>query len=319
MKAVQIKDYGGDEVVEINKNVPKSTPKAGMVLVEVRAAGVNPMDWKIRDGLAKSWIKLKLPAIIGLDFSGVVSEIGEGVTGFRKGNEVYGQAKLSTGGSFAEYVLADAGAIAIKPKTISHIEAAGLPLAGVSAMQGIIELLNLAREQKILIHGGAGGIGSFAIQFAKHVGAYVATTVRGQEVDFARKLGADLVIDFEKRRFEDHVHEYDAVFDTVGGDTYTRSYAVLRVGGVVLSMLESPKPDMMKKYNVNAIYESTQVNIERLNKLADYTDKGAIKVYVDKVFPLDQAAEALTYLKEEHPHGKVVIEVQAKVPSEARR
>ncbi len=319
MKAAQISGYGGEEVVVINKDVPRAAPSEGKLLVEVHAAGVNPIDWRIRDGLTKRWMKLNLPAVLGLDFSGVVSELGQGVTNFRKGNEVYGGARISSGGSFAEYVVADANSVAIKPKRTSYTEAASLPLVGVSAYQAIIELLNLSKDQKILIHGGAGGIGSIAIQLAKHVGGFVATTVRGDDVMFAKELGADLAIDFEKTAFETQVREYDAVFDTVGGETYAKSYSVLKAGGTILSMIEQPRSELMKEYNVKAILETTQVNTERLTKLAEYVDAGAIKARVDKVFPLEQTAKALTYLKEGHPKGKVVIEVREKVPTGVAR
>jgi alcohol dehydrogenase len=319
MKAAQITDYGGEEVVTINKDMPRSAPSEGKVLVEVYAAGVNPMDWKIRDGLTKSWLKLNFPAILGLDFSGVVAEIGQGATNFRKGNQVYGEARISTGGSFAEYVIADAGSVAVMPKGTSYVEAASLPLAGVSAYQAIIELLNLSRDQKILIHGGAGGIGSIAVQLAKHVGAYVATTVRGNDVKFAKELGADLVIDFEKTPFETQIHDYDAVLDAVGGETYVRSYLVLKVGGTIVSMNEPPRSDLMREYNVKAILETTNVNAERLARLAEYVVAGAVKPQVDRVFPLERTARALTYLKEGHPQGKVVIEVKEKVPAGAKR
>ncbi len=319
MKAVQINGYGGDEVIEINTNAPREVTQPGMISVEVHAAGVNPIDWKMRDGLTRQWIKLNFPATLGFDFSGVVADVGDGVTDFRRGNEVYGQARIAIGGSFAEYVLTEPDAVAIKPRTVNYIEAAALPLAGVSAYQAIVEVLNLSPEQKILIHGGAGGIGSFAIQLASHLGAFVATTVRGGGEEFVKQLGADMVINFQKEKFEDLVHEYDAVFDTVGGDVYTRSYEVLRVGGTVLSMTEGPRPDLEKKYDVKAISISTQVNAGRLKRLAEFVDKSVIKVHFDRVFPLDKAADAIAYLKNGRPNGKVVIAVKERVPDGVAR
>lgn len=180
MKAAQINKFGGSEVVEINKNAPKPVVSPGRLLVEVYAAGVNPIDWKIREG----HIPLKFPATLGGDFSGVVAEVGEGVLGFKKGFEVYGYASIlgAGSGSFAEFVSADAKVMALKPKNITHVEAGALPLTGVSAWQALVDHIGLSRGKKILIHGGAGGIGSMAIQLAKHLGAYVATTVSAKDI-----------------------------------------------------------------------------------------------------------------------------------------
>ncbi len=302
MKTAQINKYGGD-AVEINSEAPMPLVSQGKVLVEVHAAGVNPFDWKLREGYMQKMIPLKFPATLGGDFSGVVVETGD---------EVYGQALIVAGGSgsFAEFVSAPAKSIAPKPKTINHIEAAALPLAGVSALQALTEHIGLKKGQKILIHGGAGGIGTMAIQLAKHLGVYVATTVTGDELAYVKEFGADEAIDYKNQRFEDVVQNYDAVFDTVGGETYTRSFQAVKKGGVIVSMTEQPDKGLMKQFGVNAIAQATQVTTERLTKLAELVDKGAIKVHVDKVFPLDQAGEALTYLQTGHPRGKVVVKVR---------
>ena len=204
MKAAQINKYGGSEVVEINKNAPKPAAPRGKLLVEVYAAGVNPIDWKIREG----YIPLKFPATLGGDFSGVVADVGEGVPGFKKGFEVYGYASILGGGSgsFAEFVSADAKVMALKPKNITHVEAGALPLTGVSAWQALVDHMGLSRGKKILIHGGAGGIGSIAIQLAKHLGAYVATTVSAKGMQYVQELGADEAIDYKNQKFEDMLH-----------------------------------------------------------------------------------------------------------------
>lgn len=308
MKAAQINKYGGSEVVEININTPKPAAARGQLLVEVYAAGVNPIDWKIREG----YIPLKFPATLGGDFSGVIADIGEGVSGFKKGLEVYGYASmLGVGsGSFAEFVLADAKAMALKPKNITHVEAGAFPLTGVSAWQALVDHIGLSRGKKILIHGGAGGIGSIAIQLARHLGAYVATTVSAKDMQYVKELGADEAIDYKNQKFEDMLHNYDAVFDTVGSETYIRSFKVLRKGAIIVSMLEQPPSDLIKQYGVNAIGQLTQVNSERLSKLAELADKRVIKVHVDKTFPLEQAGEALAYLQSGHPRGKVVLKMK---------
>jgi NADPH:quinone reductase-like Zn-dependent oxidoreductase len=194
MKAAQIKTYGDSEVVEINQSTSApNDPSTGKVLVNVKAAGVNPADWKFRNGFFQQMMPLQFPSTLGWDFSGVIEKVGQGVSDFDQGDEVYGQAPEPTGGSgaFAEIALANASSIAHKPKTLSLQQAAGLPTVGVSAWQALVETIGLSKGQKILIHGGAGGIGSIAIQLAKHLGAYVATIVSTNEKQFAKELGAD--------------------------------------------------------------------------------------------------------------------------------
>jgi len=246
---------------------------------------------------------------LGMDFSGVIKQLGESVLDLEQGDEVYGQAGVIGGGSgaFAELALADADKIAHKPKTLSHKEAAGLPLTGVSAWQALVETIGLTKGQKILIHGGAGGIGSIAIQLAKKLGAYVATTVSSGDRQFVQELGADEVVDYKTQPFEDMLHDYDAVLDTVGGATYTKSFKVIRKAGVILSMLEQPNSELMGRFGVNAISQATRVNRERLMKLAQWVDQNDIRVHVEKAFPLDEAGRALDYQRDAHPKGKVVL------------
>jgi NADPH:quinone reductase-like Zn-dependent oxidoreductase len=312
MRAAQISKYGSSEVIETNKNAPKPTVQAGRVLVEVYAAGVNPIDWKIREGYMAKMMPLQFPATLGQDFSGVVQEVGAGVTGFKKGDEVYGRDGVpgSGSGSFAEFISVDAKAIARKPKNVNHIEAAALPLTGVSALQALTEHIDLSKGKKILIHGGAGGIGTMAIQLAKHLGAHVATTSSEKDIPYVKELGADEAIDYKKQSFDDLIRDYDAVYDTVGGETYTKSHKVLKKGGIIVSMTEQPNSDLMKRYGVKAIGQFTQANTEKLNKLTELVEKGAIKVHVDKTFPLEQAREALDYQQQGKARGKVVIKIR---------
>ena len=314
MKSAQIKRYGSSEVVEINQSTPApNDPSAGKVLVRVKAASVNPADWKIREGYMQQMMPLQFPSTLGMDFSGVIEKVGEGVSDSEQNDEVYGQASVISGGSgaFAEMALANADSIAHKPETLSHDEAAGLPLVGVSTWQALVETIRLSKGQKILIHGGAGGIGSIAIQLAKHLGAYVATTVSTNDKEFVKEeLGADEVIDYKTQTFEDLLHDYDAVFDTIGGETYTRSFKVLkRGGGIIVSMLEQPNQELMDRFGVKAISQFTQVNRERLTKLAQWVDQNNIRVNVDKTFTLDEASKALDYQRDVHPRGKVVLQV----------
>lgn len=312
MRAVQINAYGGNEVVTINRDAPKLATPAGGVLVEVRAAGVNPADWKMREGYFQQMAPLNFPATLGGDFSGVVVEVGKEVSGFKPGDEVYGQAMAVGGGSgsFAEFVAAPGGGTGQKPRTIDYVQAAALPLAGVSALQALTEHIKLTGKQKILIHGGAGGIGTMAIQLAKHLGAYVVTTAMADEEQYVKDLGADEVIDYQQQRFEEAVRECDAVFDTVGGETYTRSFVVLKRGGVIVSMVEQPVQELMGKFGVTAISQFTRVTSARLAKLAALVDQGVLKVRVAEVFPLEQAGEALSQLQAGRVRGKVVLRVK---------
>ena len=312
MKTAQINKYGGEEVLEINSKVSKPQAEEGKIVVEVHAAGINPIDWKIRQGYMAQMMPLQFPATMGGDFSGVVTEVGGGVLGLSVGDEVYGQAGVLLGGSgsFAEYASAPAQNVAKKPKNISHEEAASLPLAGVSAIQALFENINLKKGQKILIHGSAGGIGSFAIQLAKYLGAYVYATASAKDIKYVKGLGADNVIDYKSQKFEDIAKDCDAVFDPIGGETYTRSFDVLKKGGVVVSMAEQPNKELMEKYGVQAVNQFTQPNRERLDKLVGLVEQGTVKVHIDKTFSLDEASEALSYMETGHPKGKVVLQVK---------
>jgi alcohol dehydrogenase len=298
-------------VIEIKSAPSLNDPSAGKVLVIIKAAGVNPADWKVREGYFQQMTPLQFPSTLGMDFSGIIEKVGEGVSDFKQGDEVYGDvaAIRSGSGAFAEMALANADSIAHKPKTLSHEEAAGLPLVGVSAWQALVETIRLSKGQKILIHGGAGGIGSIAIQLAKRFGAYIATTVSTNDKQFVKELGADEVIDYKTQSFDDLLHDYDAVFDTVGGETYTRSFKVLKKGGIIVSMLEQPNQELMERFGVKAIYQFTKVNRERLTKLAQWVDQNNIRVNVDRTFPLEETAKALDYQRDVHPRGKVVLAI----------
>ena len=296
MKSVQINRYGSSEAIEINQNTPSPKLSPGKVLVDIKAAGINPVDWKIREGYMKQVISLQFPSILGMDFSGIIKQIGEDISSnYKQGDEIYGQASVTKGGSgaFAEIALTNIENIALKPKSLSHTEAAALPLVGVSAWQALVENMRLSHEQKILIHGGAGGIGSISIQLAKNLGTYVTTTANSDDKQFVQNIGADKVIDYKAQSFEELLNDYDAVFDTIGGETYTKSFKVLKKDGIIVSMLEHPNSDLMQHFGVKAIFQFTQVNNDRLARLAQWVDKNNIKINVDKTFTLDETAKAL--------------------------
>ena len=313
MKAIQIKKYGSNDVVEVNETAPAPSLSSGKILVNIKASGVNPVDWKIREGYMQQIMPLQFPSTLGLDFSGVVKQVEEDAhSDLKQGDEVYGQASIFSGGSgaFAELALASKDSIAHKPKTLNYLEAAALPLVGVSAWQAFVERIGLSKDKKVLVQGGAGGIGSIGIQLAKHLDAFVATTVSTDDKQFVQELGADQVIDYKTENFEDIVHDYNAVFDTVGGDTYKRSFKVLKKGsGMIVSTLEQPNSELMNQYGIKAVFLFSQVNRQRLTKLAEWVDQNNIKVNIDKTFSLDEAAKALDYQKEGHPRGKLVLTI----------
>lgn len=311
MKAAQYNSYGGPEVIEI-KNVPEPSLGKGQILVEVYATSINPIDWKVRAGYMKDKMPLKFPVTIGGNFSGVVQKIADDVTEFKIGDEVYGQALVLNGGSgsIAEFVASNAANTACKPKTANYIEAASLPLVGVSALQALEQHINLHRDQKILINGGSGGIGSIAIQLAKSIGAYVAATVSTGNVEFVKALGADEVIDYKKENVSDKLHDFDAVFDTAGGESRDNAMKVLKKGGVIVSMNGAPEPKLAEEYGVKAIGQYTDTSQANLTRLTELVDKGIVKPQVDKVFFLSQTREAFEYQETSHPKGKVVISVK---------
>jgi NADPH:quinone reductase-like Zn-dependent oxidoreductase len=311
MKAAQINRYGGKDSVSVNKDATKPTIAAGEILVEVYAASVNPFDWKLREGSYQGGIKLSFPAILGGDVSGVIAEIGEDVTGFEVGQAVYGMANAAGGqGSFAEFTPVSAKQLASRPKNVDYITVAALPLTASAAYQAIIENINIQAGQKILIHGGAGGIGSLAIQLAREQGAYVTTTAAANDNEFVKSLGADEVIDYKTQDFSEILKKYDAVFDTVGGETNQKSYKILKPGGVLVSMLEQPDEAKVKEHGIRYVQQSTIATSERLTEIATLVEAGKLKVTIDEVFPLDQAAEALEYLKTNHTRGKVILQLK---------
>jgi NADPH:quinone reductase-like Zn-dependent oxidoreductase len=312
MKAVQINTYGGTEVIEVTNDAVKPTLKTGQVLVENRAASINPIDWKIRMGYLQKMAPVPVPITLGGDLAGTVVEVGTGVNDFKVGDEVYGQAIILNGGSgsMADFVAVNTANVSIKPKGISFEEAAALPLAGASALQAIDKHIQLEEGEKILIHGGAGGIGHLAIQIAKALGGYVATTVSAKDKAFVEGLGADEVIDYRTEKFEEKLKDFDAVYDTVGGETTEKSFLILKRGGTLVSMLGAPSQELADKYGVKVVGQGTVTNTDQLVRLAELVEKQKIKVNVDKIFSLDEAKAAFEYQENVHPRGKVVLRVK---------
>src|SRR3989344_2338962 len=312
MKSAQIKKYGGPEVIEI-VNVEKPKPGAGQVLVKVYASSINPFDVAVLSGRVTQMTDSKLPMTIGLDIAGVVSEIGEGVEGFFVGNKVFGSANVLAGGTgaFAELAVTPAGIISKMPGNLNFDEAAAIVLTGVSALQALTEHIDIKRGQKILIHRGAGGIGTMAIQIAKSIGAYVVTTATGEGVNYVKKLGADEIINYKSQNFEEVLSDCDAVYDTIGGEVFEKSFKVLKKkGGIIVSMVAKDEKGLAGEYEDEAISQFTKVNTERLNKLAEFIEKGVVKPHIDKVFLLDRIREAFLYQMSGEVMGKVVIKIK---------
>jgi NADPH:quinone reductase-like Zn-dependent oxidoreductase len=243
--------------------------------------------------------------------AGDVVELGEGATGFKPGDKVYGQAYIVAGnsGAFAEFTTTKSSQLALMPANLDYLQAASIPLVGVSALQALTEHINLQPNQKLFIHGGGGGIGSIAVQIAKHIGAYVATTATGEQIELVKKLGADEIIDYKQEDFSDILHGFDAVFDTVGGDEFVKTFKILKSGGTAVSMIAQPDEATAKELGITALMQQTHATTERLNKLRELIENGAVMPQVDKVFPLDQIQEAFLAKETGTVSGKIVLKI----------
>jgi NADPH:quinone reductase-like Zn-dependent oxidoreductase len=309
MKAVRIHSYGGPEVLRF-EDAPRPTPGSGELLIKVHAAAVNPVDGKIRAGSMKDIVPLVLPFIPGWDVSGVVETTGSGVTKFKKGDEVYARPDLSRNGAYAEYVVVKEAETALKPRSVDHVHSAAIPIVASTAWQALFDHAALGNEQRILIHGASGGVGSSAVQLAKWKGAYVIGTASTENQAFLRELGVDEAVDYEKTRFEHVVHDVDVVFDTVGGDIRTRSWKVLKKGGILVSMIgPPPSADEAAKHGVRSAFFSAQTNASQLAEIAKLVDSGKIYPIVETVLPLAEARRAHELTEKGHARGKIVLKV----------
>lgn len=310
MKAVRVHNYGGPEVLHF-EDAPRPTPGSGELLVKVHAASVNPIDWKIRAGYMKEYIPLPLPFIPGWDVSGVVEAVGPGVTKFKKDDEVYSRPDVAAHGygGYAEYVVVKETETALKPKSVDHVHATTIPVGAVTAWRALFDTGGLEKGQKVLIHGAAGGVGSFAVQLAKWKGAHVIGTASGKNQAFLRELGVDEPIDYQKTRFEDVVDGVDVVFDTIGGETQKRSWGVLKQGGILVSIVGPPSADEAARHGVRAASLSAQGGSSLLSELATLADSGKIKTIVETVLPLSEARHAHELSESGHARGKIVFKV----------
>jgi NADPH:quinone reductase-like Zn-dependent oxidoreductase len=333
MQAFFIRRYGGPDVLEQGE-LPPPALGARDVRIAVHAASVNPIDWKVRQGKTRAVLPYRFPLVLGNDCSGVVSEVGASVTEFRPGDAVYARLDKDRIGAFAEEVVASADSVAPKPARLSHVEAASLPLVALTAWQALVDEARVQKGQTVLVHAGAGGVGSVAVQLARHLGAHVMTTASAKNHDFVRSLGAQTVVDYHAQRFEDVVKDADAVFDTVGADTQLRSFRCVKRGGIVVSITDRPDVAFAKELGVTPLlwpvflamgfrahqaarrhgaryrYLFMRPSGEQLRRIGELVDAGTLKPHVDRVFPFAQAKEAVAHAESGKARGKVVIQVR---------
>lgn len=307
MKAAVVTEYGSPlRVVEVDR--PVLAPDS--VMIEVHASSVNPIDSLIVHGVVKDMLPYQLPWIVGYDVSGVVVECGSDVTTFSVSDEVFGRADSFQAGTMAQYAMIKSHDLAKKPGNITHLQAAGVPLAGLTAWQALVEHGHLQPGEKVLIHAGSGGVGSLAIQIAKHLGAFVATTTSESNLEFVRSLGADVAIDYKAQRFDAELDDYDLVIDTLGGDSLTRSFDVVKRGGRIVSIKGADVDGLAHKYGVtfSAFYMSPSG--EMLATLADLIAADKLRPIVDSVFSLDDVQQAFDRSDTGRARGKIIVQIR---------
>jgi len=308
MKAVRIHEYG-DSSVLIYEDAPMPEIGPDEVLIKVAACGVNPIDWKVRQGHAKDRMKIKFPFILGWDASGVVEKVGSLAAPFKIGDKVFTRNNSSRDGAYAAYVSVRASEVAYAPKSLSAIEAAGIPLAGQTAWAGLFEQGALRKGQSVLIHAGSGGVGTFAIQFAKLAGAYVITTASAKNIDLVKSLGADEAIDYKTEDFSKKLKDIDLVFDTIGGDTQKKSWGIIKKGGTLVSTVGADE-QAGKEHGVIAKSFMVDSNGARLQEIAAIADKGNLKVIIEKEFLLAEARAAHDLSETGHAVGKIILVIE---------
>jgi NADPH:quinone reductase-like Zn-dependent oxidoreductase len=306
MMAWRVHEFGPPDVMKFER-VPRPEPRAGEVLVKVAAAGVGPWDGWIRAG--KSALPQPLPLTLGSDLSGQIVALGSGVSDLRSGDAVYGVTNSQFLGAYAEYALASAAMLARKPSSLSYIEAASVPVIAVTAWQALFDQARLERGQTVLIHGGAGNVGAFAVQLGRRAGLRVMATAGADDIPVVRDLGADTAIDFETQRFEAVVRDADAVIDLVGGETQTRSFQVLRRGGRLISAVSAPDQQLARSHGVEAAFFLVNVTTQYLTEIGRLIDSGNLRTHVGAVLPLADAREAHAMLEGSRPRpkGKIVL------------
>ncbi len=305
MKAVRIHGFGGTDALKY-EDAPIPEPKEDEILIRVIAAGINPFDVDLREGYIKS---LTFPLTLGLDVSGVVEKTGAKITRFKKGDAVYAFLNYIEQGGYAEYAIAKENWASPKPKSITHQEAASLPVAACTAWLALVEKANLGAGQTVLIHGGSGGVGSLAIQIAKARGARVVATASASNQELLKQLGADQAIDYKATKFEDVVKDVDVVLDSVGGDTLARSYGVIKKGGIVVSLVAEVDQKALDAHGIRGVAIGVKPSADRLAEITKLVDANKLKPMVSQVFPLSDAVKAQEAAATHHTRGKIVLKV----------
>ncbi|MFZ1643815.1 MAG: NADP-dependent oxidoreductase [Candidatus Contendobacter sp.] len=308
MKAVRIHAYGGPELLHY-EDAPRPQPKPDDLLIRVRAAAVNPVDWKIREGYLQGFLNHRLPLILGWDVAGEVVEVGPEATGFKVGDKVYSRPDIERDGSYAEYIAVKASDAALKPATLDLVHAAAVPLAALTAWQSLVDAAQLQAGQTVLIHAAAGGVGSFAVQLAKARGARVIATASAVNTGLVADLGADQFIDYTRTRFEQVVKEVDVVFDTIGGDTQERSWQVLKPGGILVSVVSPPPEAAAAAHGARGAFVFIHTSGAQLATIAQLIDQGRMRPIIHTVLPLSQVRQAHAISEGGHARGKIILQV----------
>jgi len=309
MKAVRVHKHGGPEVLQYEDAPRPQVAAATEVLIRVYAAGVNPVDWEIRTGLLKKIFPVSFPWIPGWDLSGVVEEVGPDVTKFNKGDEVFAMPDATRQGAYAEYIAVRESEVALKPKSLHHIRAAAVPVAALTAWNALFDTARLRAGQRVLIHGGSGGVGHFAVQLAKWKGAHVIATASAKNQELVYGLGADEVIDYRAQKFEDVAREIDIVLDPIGSDTQERSWKVLKNGGILVSLVQPPSEEKAKSFSARGAMVQTRPDGAKLADIAKIIDAGQLAPVIDRILPLSEARRAHELSQSGHTHGKIVLRI----------
>jgi len=308
MKAIVVHEYGGPEVLHYEE-APRPQPNDNEVLIRVIAASVNPVDAAIRSGKYAEYFHTRLPLIPGMDAAGVIEKAGSKITALKVGDPVYAFFTLREEGGYAEFALAQEGEVARKPSSITYEEAAGVPAAGSTAWQALVDAAKLGAGQTVLIHGGSGGVGHFAIQIAKARGARVIATASTANQEFLKKLGVDRAIDYTATKFEDVVKDVDVVLDAVGGDTLRRSYSVVKKGGIIVTIAGEPDQTALDAHGIRGVSISAAPKSETFAELSRLIESGKVKPVVTQTFPLAEVAKAQDQIATRHTRGKIVLRV----------
>jgi NADPH:quinone reductase-like Zn-dependent oxidoreductase len=311
VKAIVIEEYGNKNQLE-EKEVDLPEMKTDQVLVEMHATSINPIDWKLREGYLKDQLPFEFPIILGWDAAGVIKEVGTKVKNFKVGDSVFARPDTTRFGTYAEYSIVDEHLLAPLPKNLSFEEAASIPLTTLTAWQVLFDAADLQEGEHVLIHAGAGGVGTMAIQLAKMKGAYVTTTASDKNIEFVKSLGADVVINYKEQAFEKELKDVDVVFDTLGGEIQTKSYQVLKEGGRLVSIVQPPNEEEAKKHGVKPVFVWLQPNGSQLAEIGKLLEEGTIKPVIGETFPLTEKGlqQAHELSETHHARGKIVIKIK---------